>query len=339
MALPIDVRDILSSSSKYRAEREKPIRVAVFIDAEAPPAAVEALKLALRPQTGHAMLHVEAVVPGDVLDVDSSGDVVIGLAGPGRTLEASLRKCRGRFIPTVLVGLEADRDSLATRHSHPVLDTIAEQQPDDLVASLGRWLADRVEGKRVSLAANFAFVRRAVAEEAVKSTAFQNAVIGGVVVLPGADMPLMTANQAKMVMQIAAVYGEPLGAERIKEIATVVGGAFAFRTIARQAVAFLPGFGWAIKAGIGYSATLAMGFAAIEYFESGADLSGLADKIKEARDHAVRTASRRGEGGPREVIPAHAIVVEEGVPGTSPSAPASLTTGDVVSVDSGMGPA
>lgn len=308
MALPLNIRDMMSSSAKYRAEREKPVRVAVFIDAEAPEDAVAALRNALQPQTGHAMLHVEPVVPGDVLDVDSAGDVVIGLAGPGATLAPSLSKCRDRFIPTVLIGLEPEREVLARRHSHPLLDTIAEEHVDDLVESLGRWLGDRVEGKRVSLAANFAFVRRAVAEEAVKSTAFQNAVIGGVVVIPGADMPIMTANQAKMVMQIAAIYGEPLGAERVKEIATVVGGAFVLRTVARQAVAFLPGFGWAIKAGIGYSGTLAMGYAAVEYFESGADLSGLADKLREARDKAVQAADRR-RGRSREVIPANAHVV------------------------------
>lgn len=308
MALPLDIREMMSSTAKYRAEREKPVRVAVFIDAAAPQEAVEVLRSALRPQTGHAMLHVEPVLPGEVLDVDSAGDLVIGLAGPGSTLEPSLRKCRERFIPTVLVGLEQDRDLLARRHSHPILDTVAAEDPDDLIVDLGRWLADRVEGKRVSLAANFEFVRRAVAEEAVKSTAFQNAVIGGVVVIPGADMPLMTANQAKMVMQIAAVYGEPLGAERVKEIATVVGGAFVLRTVARQAVAFLPGFGWAIKAGIGYTGTLAIGYAAIEYFESGADVSGLAAKLKEARDKAV-SAADRARGRSREVIQANAHVV------------------------------
>lgn len=312
----------MSSSQKFRVEREKPVRIAVFIDAEAPEAAVEALRSALLPQTGNASLHVEAVVPGDVLDVDSSADVVVALSGSGSNLAPSLARTRERFIPTVALALESDRAAAARRLSQPLLDMLVDDSPEALIEKLGRWLSDKVSGKRVALAANFAFVRRAVAEEAIKSTSFQNAVIGGIAIIPGADMPLMTANQAKMVMQIAAAYGEPLGAERIKELATVVGGAFVFRTIARQFVGLLPGFGWALKAGIGYSATLAMGYAAVEYFEAGGDVRGLAARIKEARDHAVEVAGdrlRRGE--PVEVIPAHAWVAQEPTGDAEPMLP------------------
>lgn len=322
MALPLDIRDMMSSSAKYRAEREKPIRIAVLVDAEAPAVAVDALKAALLPQTGLAFLHVEALVPGDVVEIESSADVVIGLAGPGPTLEHSLRLSRDRAIPTVLVGLEDDRDALARRLSHPLLDTVVDGDADKMVEGLGAWLGEKVQGKRMALAANFAFVRRAVADESVKSTAFQNAVIGGVAIIPGADMPLMTANQAKMVMQIAAAYGEPLGAERIKELASVVGGAFVLRAAARQIMAFVPGFGWAVKAGIGYSGTLAMGYAAIEYFENGGDVRGLAAKVREARDAAVaRVGRRRGRGDTSEVIPATWSEVEDSPDTLEPPVP------------------
>lgn len=312
MALPFDVRDLMKSSTKYREEREKPVRLAVLVDAEAPQAEVDVIRQALVPLSGNALLRVEAVVPGDVLAVDSSADAVVAVAGPGTVLAPSLSSTRQAALPTVVLALGAREQEVALRLSHPLLDTIVREEADELVEPLGRWLGERVPGKRVALAANFAFVRRAVAEEAVKSTAFQNAVIGGVMVIPGADMPIMTANQAKMVMQIAAVYGEPLGAERVKELATVVGGAFALRAVARQFVGLVPGFGWAIKAGIGYSGTLAMGYAAIEYFEAGGDVRGLAEKLKEARDRAVTAAGqRRGRGKNAEVIPAYARVVGE----------------------------
>jgi uncharacterized protein (DUF697 family) len=287
------MRDLLKAGEKYSAEREKPVRVAVLIDAESGDEAVAALRTALTPQTGRAMLHVEGLVPGELVEVDASADVVIALAGPRGTVAPSLARARERAIPAVAVGLDEDRDQLASRLSHPVLDCVADTDVDRMTDKLGHWLADRVPGKRVALAANFAFVRRAVAEEAVKATSFQNAVIGGVVIIPGADLPLMTANQAKMVMQIAAVYGEPLGAERVKEIASVVGGAFVLRAVARQFVGLVPGFGWAIKAGIGYSGTLAMGYAAIEYFEAGGSFHGLGEKLQEARDRAVENARLR----------------------------------------------
>ncbi len=307
MALPLDIRDVINSGAKLSQERERPVRIAVIIDAEAPDVAVEALRDALRPQTGNARLHVEAAVPGDVMVVDDSADAIIALAGPSNTVAATLARSRDHFVPTVLVVYGEDRDSAARRLDHPILDTIVADDPADLVDGLGRWLVDRLTGKRLALATNFAFMRRAMAEEAIKNTAFQNAVIGGVMIIPGADMPLMTANQAKMLLQIAAAYGEALGKERVRELAAVVGGGFAMRAVARQAIGLVPGFGWAIKAGIGYSGTLAMGYAALEYFESGGDMSGLAEKVREARDKVVDAARNRGRGQ-REVIEAHAWV-------------------------------
>lgn len=308
MALPLDIRDLLGFGARLREDREKNVRLAVYIDAEAPQDAVDVLKAALHPQMSTARLHVEAVVPGDVLVVDDSADAVIALAGPGSTLAPSLARARDRFVPTALLALGEHRDSAAHRLDHPFLDTLVGEQPADLAEELGRWLADRLGTKRLSLAANFPFVRKAVAAEHVKATAFQNGVIGGVAIIPGADMPLMTANQAKMLLQIAAAYGEPLGAERAKELAAVVGGAFALRTVARQAVALVPGFGWALKAGIGYSGTLAMGYAAIDYFEHGGDVSGLAQRVRDARDRAVDAARNRRRGEP---IAANAWVADE----------------------------
>lgn len=309
--MPLDIRELMKSSASAREEREKPVRLAVFVDAEAPEALVEAVKSALHPQTGLAILHVEAVVAGDLLEPSGSVDAVVALAGPGDALEPSLKASRDKLVPTVLLALGEERDSASRRLSQPLLDTLVGSDAEKVVTELGTWLADRVSGKRLALAANFAFVRRAVANESVKATAFQNAVIGGVVVIPGADMPLMTANQAKMLLQIAAAYGEPLGAERIKELAAVVGGGFAFRAIARQLLTAIPGFGWAVKAGIGYSGTLAMGYAAVEYFESDGDVRGLAEKVREARDKVVGAAASRVLRDKRETIPASAVVLDD----------------------------
>ena len=108
--------------------------------------------------------------------------------------------------------------------------------------------------------------------------------------IPGADMPIMTLNQAKMLLQIAAAYGEPLDIHRVKELAAVVGGAFACRTAARQLTGLVPALGWAVKAGIGYAGTFAMGRAAIEYFEGGGNIGGMASVVAAARDKAVDAA-------------------------------------------------
>ena len=317
MALPVDIKDIMNSSSRIAEERERELRVAVFVDVEASDELVDAVREALRPQTSRARLHVEAVAPGEALIVDQAADAVIAIAGSGEVLKVSIAGAREKFVPTLVLALGEHADVVSRRLSHPILDTATAGTVDDVIPKLGTWLADRVSGKRLALAANFALVRRAVAEESVKATAFQNGVIGAVLIIPGADMPVMTANQAKMVLQIAAAYGVTLGAERIKELAAVVGGAFAFRAIARQFLDFIPGIGWAIKGAVGYSGTLAMGYAAIEYFEGGADLSGLAEKLREARNRAGSLAEKTrgrftGTTPHSAPIPARAYVVAGG---------------------------
>ena len=165
-----------------------------------------------------------------------------------------------------------------------------------LALRMGEWVVATFKETRLSYAQAFDFVRRPLALESVRSTAAQNAGVGLVVVIPGADMPVMTANQAKMVFEIAAAYGQPLTVERIKELAAIVGGGFAWRAAARQIIGVVPALGWAVKAGIGYGGTVAMGTAAIEYFEHGGTVGGLIGALNEVRGKAVRAFASTSAG-------------------------------------------
>jgi hypothetical protein len=51
--------------------------------------------------------------------------------------------------------------------------------------------------------------------------------------------------------------------------------------------------GWAVKGGIGYTGTIAMGKAAIRYFEEGADLGQLTAYFATLRDKAAASARQR----------------------------------------------
>ena len=311
MKLPVDIAELMRSRTRLSQDREQPVRIAVFVDVDAPDALVEAAREALRPQTAGARIHVEACAPGETLIIDPSVDAVVALVGAGSTLETSLAAARDKFVPSVVLALGQGADPVSRRLAHPLLDTVTAAETQDVVRGLGQWLVDRLSGKRLAMATNFAFMRRAVAEESIKATSFQNGVVGLVAVIPGADMPIMTANQAKMVLQIAAAYGETLGTERLKELAVVLGGGFALRALARQMLAFIPGFGWAVKAGIGYSGTMAMGYAALEHFEAGGEIGTLAAKVVSARDRAIEAAHARVKRGElaEEPIPAHAYVL------------------------------
>jgi Uncharacterized protein/domain associated with GTPases len=129
---------------------------------------------------------------------------------------------------------------------------------------------DAAEEHVVALGRRYPVLRHMAAERIIRRTSRQNALIGVVFILPGTDMPVMTLNQIKMVLAIAAIFGGQISQERAIELVGVVGAGFGFRAVARQAFDLVPGLGWAVKGAVGYTGTRAMGEAALRYFEHGA---------------------------------------------------------------------
>ena len=94
---------------------------------------------------------------------------------------------------------------------------------------LGRRLAGKDENAAVALAARLPALRRGVVDALVARVARQNAAIAAAVFIPGVDFPVLTLNQLRLVLRIAAAYGEEIDAERLPEILGVVGTALGFR--------------------------------------------------------------------------------------------------------------
>ena len=140
----------------------------------------------------------------------------------------------------------------------------------------------------VPLAKGYSPFRRAVCEELIRKNARQNAVIGALPI-PGADMPVMTANQARMVLNIAAAHGEELSLDRARELLGVLAAGFGLRALARQVVKLVPLGGWAAAAAIGYAGTVAMGRATMLYFERGGQKLA-EEEISEIKRRALEEA-------------------------------------------------
>lgn len=85
----------------------------------------------------------------------------------------------------------------------------------------------------------------------------ENAAVGAVTLIPGSDMAIMTANQAKLALDIAVAYGRGLDPSRALELAGVVGAGFGYRALARAVSRLAPGLGWAFKGAMGYVGTVA----------------------------------------------------------------------------------
>jgi len=75
------------------------------------------------------------------------------------------------------------------------------------------------------------------------------------------------------VLAIGSIYGAEIDRERAIELAGIVAAGFGLRALARYLVRSVPGIGLVVKAASGYTATVAMGMAAMRYFESGAPAS------------------------------------------------------------------
>ncbi len=167
---------------------------------------------------------------------------------------------------------------------------LTDERARNLDTKMGRWIVSVCRDKRLAYAIAFPFVRRPLARDAVQTTALQNAAVGLVPFLPGADLPIMTLNQAKMVLQIGAAYGQQIDRSRWKEIAAVVGAAYLSRGLVRRLVAAVPVLGFAIRAGVAYGTTAAMGYGVIEYFEGGQNVTGIANVIEQAAAAGTKAA-------------------------------------------------
>jgi uncharacterized protein (DUF697 family) len=133
--------------------------------------------------------------------------------------------------------------------------------------------AEAVGDKGVALGRRYPVVRRAAAHRLISRTATQNVFIAMVFFMPGSDMPAMTLNQARMVLNIAALYGQHIDQDRATELAAMIGLGFAFRGVARLLVRAIPGASVIMRIATAYSATMAIGLAAIQYYEKGAPAS------------------------------------------------------------------
>jgi uncharacterized protein (DUF697 family) len=134
-------------------------------------------------------------------------------------------------------------------------------------------IAERAEERAYMWAARLPVLRPAVVEHTIGKFSRQNGILGVAIFIPGADLPALTLNQIRMVFRIASAYGEEIDRDRAVEILAVIGAGLGFRAVARQALAFVPGVGWAVKGGIAYAGTRALGKAAATYFEKGGQRS------------------------------------------------------------------
>ena len=276
MASSLSISKILKAVTDARGTAEAPRLCVIGAGADLA-RVIGVLSAGARDEAGGVSAHIDALAPADFPHeqrLAERWDVVILVEAGCPASEAIPVVHAARRAGASVIGLVESNDA-AWAAETGLFD-------DEIARGLGRDPADKptLEHKIVQAAGDGAgalaqllpSIRRTYCDHVVLTNAAQNGVIGVVVIIPGADMPAMTANQIRMVLKIAHAYGEEMSVDRAVEILSIVGAGFVLRTLARQALDFVPGFGWAVKGAVGFSGTIALGQAAIAYFENGAPL-------------------------------------------------------------------
>jgi small GTP-binding protein len=152
-----------------------------------------------------------------------------------------------------LIPISAKR---GTNVAHPLLPRLIDAHPA-LAVALGRALPG---------------YRRQAANKVIRNAALFNAAIGAEPI-PGLDIPFLMAVQARMVLRLAAIYGESMTFQRANTLAASIVGGMALRYLAMEGAKFIPGPGWIVAAVLSGIGTWGIGQVAIQYFEQGKRLS------------------------------------------------------------------
>jgi uncharacterized protein (DUF697 family) len=193
--------------------------------------------------------------------VEGALDGVAAVVWLGRADEEALRRAARAGTPVVAVSdeqtlpyvLEGDVVRVPAGEGFPL---------DEIAAAVARRLGE--DG--VALAARLPVLRPAVCDALIASASRRNGLVAAAVFVPGVDMPVLTLNQARLVLRIALAHGETVDAARLPELLGVLGAGFGLRAAARELLDVVPVAGWALKGAVAYAGTRAIGEAAVRYF-------------------------------------------------------------------------
>jgi GTPase len=118
--------------------------------------------------------------------------------------------------------------------------------------------------------------RRRAAQRIIRNATLLS-LAAGLEPFPLVDIPILLGNQIRLVLRIAALYGEKVDsadtAQHVRELVTVMAGGLGLRYLAEQAAKVVPFGGDFIAGAIAGAGTWAMGQVVLEYYEGGKKIS------------------------------------------------------------------
>jgi small GTP-binding protein len=233
--------------------------------------------------------------PGHLPDVMESGmeqaSVVVFLLDAARGLQAEDRELynsiRRLEKPTIIAVNKVDTlrggekgDQIATEMAvllgSPGIIPISAKNGRNVAEELIPAIIDASPEAALAIGRELPAYRRQAAQRIIRNATLVS-LAAGIEPIPFVDIPILLGTQARLVLRLAALYGEPMdNTEAIKharELITTMVGGLAFRYLAEQAAKLVPFGGDFVAGAIAGAATWSIGEVALEYYENGKRLS------------------------------------------------------------------
>ncbi|WP_028264305.1 DUF697 domain-containing protein [Atopobium fossor] len=275
MRIPKTSVDTLKNAASLfmKADDVTPIRVHVYVDLSAEDFIINTVKALFIPVDPQAQLCIFSVcsVVDSPAHVHPAADCDACIVLCGHNSSAIIRvvdEYLAAQVPCAMIARSSiEMPVLSFEHDESLVGLIAASDASTLEQKLALWTANSLAEKGIAFARAFSFARRAKVNQLVRTCALQNAAVGAINFIPGADMPVMTTNQMRLALDIAQVYGREQDLSRMGDIAAVVGAGMVYRGAARALLGAIPVAGIVAKAGVGFGGTVSTGRALAARFE------------------------------------------------------------------------
>jgi len=257
--------------------------------------------------------------PGHLPDVMESGmhqasvivfliDASKGLQARDRELYETIKKLNK---PTIIAVNKIDTlkggeggDQFATETA-VMLDTpgvipISAKTGKNIAEELIPAIIDASPEAALAIGRELPTYRRESAQRIIRNAMFVS-LAAGLEPIPFVDIPVLIGTQVRLVLRIAALYGEPLESvdamSHARELIATMAGGLSLRYLAEQAAKAVPFGGDLIAGAIAGAATWSIGQVALEYYEGGKQLRS--DRLRQLyRNFYLRF---RRENAPEEL--------------------------------------
>lgn len=296
--------DVLGAGREADRQRCESVCLHIYVDERAERGFVTTLRDALLPTQPTSTIVVRSVSRPSVA-IGAAPDLAVVIAGGTDADVANVTMSLARAnVPVAVVAesvLDIPDEPLDDRTA-AFVTTIAAGDPVNLLSKLAKWMVTSTE-KATAFSANFPICRNARVRQLINEVATKNAAAGVVGFVKGTDVATMTSSQVKLAIDICAAHGRPFGAERILDLAGVMGVAFGYTAAAQAIQALVPGLGWAFRAGMGFASTMTSAKAVEAHMDA---LDGVGPDygaaLKKARDMAWGVVDRIAHRDAVEVV-------------------------------------